>query len=76
MKKSEYRAIICNQTKMIKDLQSQNEALKTYCKQNNRQRLKIIARLCDLANKMTDECMIPESQVVQKCIEEVKKAYV
>lgn len=76
MKKKHYRSIICNQTKMIKDLKEQNEALKKTCRANRRMRLSIIARLCDLSNRIGDECMMPESEVVQKCIEEVKKVYV
>lgn len=79
MKKSEYRQIISQQTKMIKDLENKNKALCEYCKRlggNKRTRLKIIANLCDLSNKLGDECMIPESKVVQMCIEAVKKAYV
>lgn len=72
MKKKEYRRIICTQTDMIKELKAKNEALKTYSKRN---KLRIIGGLCDLSNELTDECMIPESEVVKMCIEVVKKAY-
>lgn len=73
MKKKEYRAIICNQTEQIKRLREQNEALK---KSYKRAKLGTVARLVDLSVKIGNECMIPESKVVDMCIEEVKKAYV
>lgn len=76
MKKKEYRKIIVQQTEMIKSLQEQNEALKKTVIDLRRDRLRVIGNLCDLSNRMNDECMIPESDVVQMCIEEVKKAYV
>lgn len=80
MTKKQYREIICEQTELIKALKEQNTALKRSClklnSQNRRNRLRVIASLCRLSAGMTDECMIPESEVVQMCIEEVKKAYV
>lgn len=76
MKKSEYRKIIVELTNMNKALQEQNEALKKTCVDLRRERLRVIGSLCDLSNHMNDECMMPESEVVQLCIEAVKKAYV
>lgn len=80
MKKKEYRQIIVNQTKIIRGLEEKNEALKEQSKKLNashrRNRLKIIGGLSALSNQMGGECMIPESEVVQKCIEVVKAYYV
>lgn len=83
MKKKEYRKIIVELTKMNKALEESNKALKLQCLKLNRQnsvnkraRLRIIGSLSQLSNELGAECMIPESEVVQKCIEAVKKAYV
>jgi len=76
MKKKQYRSVIISQTQLIKQLTEQNEALKRTCNDLRRDRLRVIGSLCDLSNRLDDECMIPETEVVKMCIEAVKKAYV
>lgn len=72
MTKGQYVSIICTQTDYIKQLKEQNEALKKSLRRERRNRLRAVGKLCILANEMKDECMIPESEVVQMCIEAVK----
>lgn len=80
MKKKEYRKIIVELTKMNKSLEESNKALKEQCLRLNanhrRGKIHVIAKLWELQLNIGAECMIPESEVVQKCIEAVKEYYV
>lgn len=76
MKKKKYKEIIRLNRDVIEKLYAQNKELKREIRQHNRNKLTLIACLCDLSNKVGSECMMPESEVVQKCIEVIKENYV